>query len=638
MNTFIVLTFLTAFYLDSVHGSTAKARANNEEAGRRILLAYNLPSGSESISKGRSDASIAISRGLRRFARSTVFDSVYNTVSHGNMQSSSTDMEGQEDHHMGTSARDRCIPITIPLCQDIQYNRTIAGPNIMGQSTQADAALEAQQFYPLVKINCSPHLQFFLCTAYAPICSDLEDPVPPCRELCESARGGCEHLMNKFGFLWPPGLDCNAFPSQKLGGVCVPKDDGSNGTTGSSDTDSLGDHTGGSSGGEDGHSFTCPAQLHTADPRYRVTISGKATKQCGLPCRGQGAFFNDDDIKLSRNLVGFSAFFLTALALFTLLSFLVDRQRFEYPERPLIYLALCSFVVCLVYVVGYFLGDRVACSPVKVSSTEHAPSDGKHRESITLITQGNDQPLCTLLAVTLYLFTLSGAIWWVNLTVSWYLAAGRKWANEAIKGVAHYFHCVAWIVPAFMAMGAYGMAGVEGDVLTGVCFFGLWDVRMMGFFVLLPLLVCLLAGCFLLLLGFVSLIKVRADLRKEDRAISKMRSYTLRIAVFALSYVLPMVVFVGALLHEYWTLDSWLLTWQDKYCAALGMPCLSELAEYSSRKVWPEAPVWAYLCKYMAILFVPLALLYWLVSQKTVTGWKRFCCRGYEAAAQADQM
>jgi len=71
-----------------------------------------------------------------------------------------------------------------------------------------------------MQVNCSPYLKFFLCTMYAPVCTVLEQPIPPCRLLCIQARRGCEDLMNKFGFQWPENLDCNKFPTQ---GLCVGK-------------------------------------------------------------------------------------------------------------------------------------------------------------------------------------------------------------------------------------------------------------------------------------------------------------------------------------------------------------------------------------------------------------------------------
>ena len=113
-----------------------------------------------------------------------------------------------------------CEPVTIPLCMGLQYNKTIF-PNMLEHRTQEEAALEVHQFFPLVKVNCSEYLAFFLCSVYAPVCTVLEIPIPPCRPLCTSAREGCEHLMVRFGFSWPESLSCEKFP--KFGGdkICV---------------------------------------------------------------------------------------------------------------------------------------------------------------------------------------------------------------------------------------------------------------------------------------------------------------------------------------------------------------------------------------------------------------------------------
>ncbi len=90
--------------------------------------------------------------------------------------------------------------------------------NLLNHAKQEDAGLDLHQFYPLVKVKCSPDLRFFLCTMYAPVCTVMPEPIQPCRHLCQSARNGCENLMNKFGFQWPQTLDCAKFPEE---GLCV---------------------------------------------------------------------------------------------------------------------------------------------------------------------------------------------------------------------------------------------------------------------------------------------------------------------------------------------------------------------------------------------------------------------------------
>jgi frizzled protein 1/7 len=125
----------------------------------------------------------------------------------------------------------RCEAITIPLCKDILYNETIF-PNLLNHQKQEDAGLEVHQFYPLVKVKCSPDLQIFLCSVYAPVCTVLDKPIPPCRSLCLSARSGCEGLMNKFGFQWPESLECSRYPEGGAAGeLCVGENNTSSGTS-----------------------------------------------------------------------------------------------------------------------------------------------------------------------------------------------------------------------------------------------------------------------------------------------------------------------------------------------------------------------------------------------------------------------
>ena len=131
---------------------------------------------------------------------------------------------GNTDLRKGTSiSPSRCEPITIPLCQDIQYNKTMF-PNLLKHRSQEEAELEVHQFFPLVKAKCSQYLKFFLCSVYVPICSDkVSSAIPPCRNLCEAARIDCLPFMHQFGFQWPRELECTNYPEMGTGSACVGK-------------------------------------------------------------------------------------------------------------------------------------------------------------------------------------------------------------------------------------------------------------------------------------------------------------------------------------------------------------------------------------------------------------------------------
>ena len=126
-----------------------------------------------------------------------------------------------------TSSQHKCEKLSIPLCKNMPYKKTRI-PNILGHQKQGHAGIEVHQFFPLVKVRCSPSLRFFLCSLYAPPCTKSEQILQPCKSLCISARKGCESLMNKFGFQWPSSLDCDRYP---VSGPCINEDFGMARTT-----------------------------------------------------------------------------------------------------------------------------------------------------------------------------------------------------------------------------------------------------------------------------------------------------------------------------------------------------------------------------------------------------------------------
>lgn len=121
----------------------------------------------------------------------------------------------------------KCEPLNadiLQLCSDIGYNET-RFPNFMKHKSQQEAALETALYLPLVRLNCSPSLKRFLCSLYAPPCiPNYQQPLKPCREMCERAKLGCEQFMKRFSFGWPDYIDCWRFPSVSGSEACVPDD------------------------------------------------------------------------------------------------------------------------------------------------------------------------------------------------------------------------------------------------------------------------------------------------------------------------------------------------------------------------------------------------------------------------------
>lgn len=113
-------------------------------------------------------------------------------------------------------------------------------------------------------------------------------------------------------------------------------------------------------------------------------------------------------------------------------------------------------MVALVYVVGWAAKNNIACG----EPFPHPPD--VRVQMVSTITQGTKQEWCTLLFMVLYFFGMASSIWWVILTLTWFLAAGLKWGHEAIEANSQYFHLAAWAAPAIKTVTILAMGKVEG--------------------------------------------------------------------------------------------------------------------------------------------------------------------------------
>lgn len=358
----------------------------------------------------------------------------------------------------------RCEPITIQFCQQIRYNQTIF-PNILNHARQKDAGDEVLRYTPFIK-NCSPDLKFFLCSVFVPVCTILDTAIPPCRHLCESAKRNCDELMNKFGLPWPKQLDCNTFPVvTDKNVICV----GDNNVTQESrkhtetklpkvDYKSSIERDPTKLHGAKDYGFVCPVQFKIPkklDIEYKLKVGDKIEYDCGAPCNGM--FFSDGEKNFSRLWIGIWAVLCALSCLFTVLTFLIDTDRFRYPERPIIFLSVCYLMVAAAYIMGWSAGDSVSCQgpfPLTFSGTR--------LPNISVITQGTKHEPCTILFMVVYFFSMASSIWWVILTLTWFLAAGLKWGHEAIEANSQYFHLIAWAVPAIKTISILAMGKVDG--------------------------------------------------------------------------------------------------------------------------------------------------------------------------------
>ncbi|XP_058605910.1 frizzled-3b isoform X2 [Onychostoma macrolepis] len=491
---------------------------------------------------------------------------------------------------VGSHSMFTCESIGLRMCQDLPYNTTFM-PNLLNHYDQQTAALAMEPFHPMVNLQCSPDLRPFLCALYAPVCMEYGRVSLPCRSLCTHAKRDCQKLMDMFGVSWPEEMECSRFPdcdeSYPRAVDLLVNEDPTDQSSMSVQRD---------------YGFWCPRELKV-EPELGYTFLG--VRDCSPPCPNM--YFRREELTFARYFIGVVSIVCLSATLFTFLTFLIDVTRFRYPERPIIFYAVCYMMVSLVFFLGFLLEDRVACNAANPSLYK-----------TSTVTQGSHNKACTLLFMVLYFFTMAGSVWWVILTITWFLAAVPKWGSEAIEKKALLFHASAWGIPGMLTITLLALNKIEGDNISGVCFVGLYDVHTLRWFVLAPLCLDVLVGVSLLLAGIVALNRVRMEIPLEKENQDKLVKFMIRIGVFSVLYLVPLLTVVGCYLYEQTYRSIWETTWVQERCRDYHIPCPFQV-EQTSR---PDLVL--FLMKYLMVLVVGIPSVFWVGSKKTCFEWAGF--------------
>lgn len=493
---------------------------------------------------------------------------------------------GQEEFDEFNPKPQKCVPINIKLCQDVGYNLTRL-PNLVGHELQQDAELQLQTFTPLIQFGCSSQLRFFLCSVYAPLCTEKIDvPIGACRPMCERVRRKCEPVLNKFNYPWPASLNCSQFPPQNDDKtMCMDQ-----GPVGHEDEEQDTSHYGAGyrpGDQQNGGTGEAPDCSHKIDPHKWHYV--KRYERCALKCEAD-LLFTDSEKGFAEIWMAIwsGCCFISAAA--TVLTFTIDPARFRYPERPIIFLAMCYTIYCTAYIVRLVAGREViACD-----------SDGGEQKF--LILEGLENTGCAVTFLILYFFGMASSLWWVLLTFTWFLAAGLKWGHEAIQLHSSYFHLAAWGIPFIKTIIVLVMRVVDADELTGMCYVGNHNLSALTGFVLAPLFTYLVLGTLFLLAGFISLFKIRSVMKSDGTKTDKLERLMVKIGLFSVLYTVPATVVVACGFYEQSNRGSWL---RDG--------------------VKPNIEV--FMLKIFMSLVVGITSGMWIWSAKTLHSWQRFVNR-----------
>ena len=185
--------------------------------------------------------------------------------------------------------------------------------------------------------------------------------------------------------------------------------------------------------------------------------------------------------------------------------------------------------------------------------------------------------------------------------------------------LAPFFQGVAWLLPLVMTIALLAGRVVGADELTGACFVvadgttGSLIALLLG--VVIPLLVFLITGVVFLLLGFVSIMHVRAYMRKGGRQEEQqsLEKLIIRIGIFVAVYIIPATILIGCFVYELATRANW---------RVISDTCTD----------CPRANSAVFMLRIFMFLLIGVLTGIWIWSKKTLKSWQqcpgkcRACC------------
>jgi len=517
------------------------------------------------------------------------------------------------DLTLSSSPSHQCEPIKIDMCHRLGYNETIM-PNLVGHELQQDAEMQLVTFTPLIQYGCSSQLRFFLCSVYVPMCTDKVPTssgwglsIGPCRSLCETVKGKCLSVLQDFGFFWPSALNCSKFPPKNdHQHMCMegPGEDdqwssSSQNIAPKSSIDSVisshvndGDFKNSGKGSypsflTNGHTGPCSHLKHSSEYFYI-----NRTDRCDHRCSADILFSRDnkDFVETWMWVWSVICFITTSITLVTFLTgwlSIVQTQSCPISERIILLIAASYFMYSLGILIRLLVGREGAACHVEITSSEHLTESDQQTVTV-FITEGPDNVSCMVIFVLTYYFSTSAMIWWVNLSITWFLASGLNWSDSDItKKWSSVFHSIAWILPSILTLSVVGLRAVDSDELTALCSVGNHSSGHLLIFVIIPSVTFLITGIIFIFLKMCCFRLTKTDQLTNRHSFSQSsvtssshhhqqlnllnhhpnlqvnqqnlfhKQMDTRIGIFVIFFLVPSLTLLSGHIYQYFNRDSW---------------------------------------------------------------------------------
>ena len=398
----------------------------------------------------------------------------------------------------------------------------------------------------LASSECHPNIDLLICATLFPACSPGYDITLPCFDFCKEVKQSCTPFIDKAKIPWPFYFDCLNLPRRKRGRFCInekfkpsdidmirvkrpeppkaktvyPKEvDGENSTT-------LwnGVFT------EDPEVKNFGLELVTTPPTHRK--EGRRYEECSEPI-----LFTVSEQHLAQ--VWIIAWSSIAISCSLAMIFLASTHgHITKPENIILTISVCL----LFQSAGFLLSVMSPQSPFQCSVSE-SPGDPVY------LRKNSPSPTCYLTFTATYLGGIAANLWWVTLSILWFLMLGMNWSTESMFKVFRYLHLVIGCLAGGLTVAVLTVGAVEGDDLSGGCVAGGIHSENLATYDVTPNCVVLCIGGVILACGACTMVKVsRLERNSHNIPLQRLRS----VAVFLFCYL---IIFILKILCQFYELS-----------------------------------------------------------------------------------
>ena len=308
------------------------------------------------------------------------------------------------------------------------------------------------------------------------------------------------------------------------------------------------------------------------------------------------------------NLVFAFAIISLIFNLFVQLTYQLDRDRFKYPLKAIIQMSFCYLIISIFYLVGYFLGDAIACDL----------DESKDKNTIFKTLSIDEKLSCKLSFVFINFFTIASLVWSIILIVTFYLEMVLMWANEIIENNNFNFHLIAFLSSALHTIVSVLNVNLQGDSISGICAI---DLDRQFNYLILPEIVALAFNLIVLAITICCFFKIKQFLKLNKFNMKEFELFVFKLLVFLLIYLIAYAAQFLIFYFESHNFDLWIQQWFKTICDRDKDKC----PNWITNLVIQTKPTFIFAAfKYLSYFLPSLASCTILFSSKTAKIWSSF--------------